>query len=65
MFFKILGDYERLRKSVTVIGVSGRIRIGGRSRLTLCGVALFILFYFAKISDRQSRTFDKERSFSL
>jgi len=60
-YFKVLGDSERSRKSVTVIGVSGRIRIGGRSRLSLCGVDLF---YFAKISDRQSRTLDKGRSFS-
>ena len=46
--FKILGDSEWSRKSVTVIGVSDRIRIGGRSRLSLCVADLFyfILFYF-------------------
>jgi hypothetical protein len=33
--------------------------------LSLCGVDLSILFYFAKISDRQSRTLDKGRSFSM
>ena len=59
-YFKILGDSKRSRRSVIVIGVSGRIRIGGPSRLSLCGALIyFILFYFAKISDRQSRTLNK------
>jgi hypothetical protein len=60
--FKVLGDYERSRKSVNIIGVSGGVRIGYRSELSLYGI---YLFYFTIILDRQSRTFDKGRSFSI